>query len=139
MNATILSFPPANVTAPTADVRVARAAQYASEITRHRGSKYDEVKGARDSVIAARIRADVKAAAKAGQIPAVKYAVRTSTYSGGCTIRVEAIGTGYAHRSPEADALRAALEAIAAAYQRSESHVLTDYCATNFFTDVVVA
>lgn len=51
------------------------------------GAKYDEKLSTTE--IAALVRGEIKAAVKSGKLPAAKYSVRTSYYSGGSSIRVQ--------------------------------------------------
>jgi hypothetical protein len=54
------------------------------------GTKYD--KNLNTTQIAAMVRGEVKAAVKAGELPAGKYSIRSSYYSGGSSIRVSISG-----------------------------------------------
>lgn len=56
------------------------------------GSKYQESRGFSEAQVAAAIRADIKAAVKAGNLPGapVKYSVRKRSYAGGFSIDIEA-------------------------------------------------
>jgi hypothetical protein len=59
------------------------------DMERTYGSRYAETAGESTTQIAARVRADVKAAIKAGKLPAgTKVSVRSEYYSGGSAIRV---------------------------------------------------
>jgi hypothetical protein len=115
----------------------ANTARMEAETIRHTGSKYAEVKGLDPAEIAKRIRADIKAEVKAGRLPHGAYSVRTSKYSGGATIYVRAEGLAL-QQSASVAAVRAALEAIVAAYERSATHAQSDYFSANFYGDVSV-
>lgn len=111
--------------------------------------------------IAVRVRADIKAAIKAGKLPVFKVSVRTDCYSMGCSLDVvvTAVPAGYlvanaAHvawemenphsyfgAAPEAARsninARAAkdletLDAIVRKYHRDDSDMMTDYYSVNF-------
>lgn len=111
--------------------------------------------------IAVRVRADIKAAIKAGKLPAFKVSVRTDYYSMGCSLDVvvKAVPAGYlvanaAHvawemenphsyfgAAPEAARSNinaqaakdlATLDAIVRAYHRDDSDMMTDYYSVNF-------
>lgn len=126
------------------------------------GSKYAETEGLRTAEIAKRIRADIKAAVAEGRLPRAKYSVVTDVYSMGSSInvrisKVERQGftllnpgrlrwdlenphLGHwacpadhmALYSPEATAVRAAVEAIMAAYNYDGSEPETDYYNVRF-------
>lgn len=126
-----------------------------------RGAKYEATKNLQPAEISARIRADIKAAQKAGTIPAgCKIGVRLHSYSGGYSIdvRVTALPEGFrvtsskyaswvkqfgeAKRCPldwrecESEELRnlvAKLETIRAAYNRDNSDSMTDYFDVRYY------
>ncbi len=56
------------------------------EYERSYGKKYDSNLGTRE--IAAKVREDIKAAVKAGELPKAKYSVRMQRFSGGSSIDV---------------------------------------------------
>ena len=123
----------------------------------HTGDLYDS--DATPAQNARTIRRLIKEAVKAGTIPAVKWSVKTSTYSGGASIRitmcdlpegVEVFSEGYVrfiNGGPVSEegcyhaSLRAILdsvEAIAERVQYKRTQALTDYCNTNAFLFVEV-
>jgi hypothetical protein len=127
-----------------------------SYATRTYGSKYNDLsKDAHGwvdtTVIAKAIRADIKAAVKAGDIPCVKYSVRTRKFAGGSAIDVEVIGlpnarierehpyggTVFAY-SDETNIVVKKLEAIVAAYNHDGSDSMTDYFDVRFYGHVSV-
>ena len=107
--------------------------------------------------IAKAIRADIKAAKKAGKLPAsVKVAVRGRSFAGGCALDVTVTACAFQIQSDEriqwvidnphigyfdapekftteAAATLKAIDAIVAPYHWSESDSQTDYWANNFF------
>ena len=95
--------------------------------------------------IAADIRADVKAAKKAGQLPAdVKVSVRTDLYAGGGAIRVTLSGwttdriyalasDGYPELTSEAHNVARTVEAIREAYNRNASDPMVDYYDVTYY------
>ncbi|WP_142850693.1 hypothetical protein [Telmatospirillum sp. J64-1] len=129
-----------------------------------RGAKYDATKGLSRKEIAARIRADIKEAQKAGKIDkGVKVSVRTSTYSGGGSIdlTVTALPESFRlwspeyvawvqenphdpyppfaytdQRSGEYNALMETLRSIQQAYNRDNSDSMSDYFDCRFYGDV---
>lgn len=65
-----------------------------------RGEKFDH--GLPITEIASRVRSSIKAAVKAGNVPAFKYSVRVSKYSGGQSLRISIeIPPGTEYRSAE--------------------------------------
>ena len=131
--------------------------KYASEIVRTMGAKY--VQGRDVAEIAKCIRADIAAAVKAGEIPAVKVSVRVSRYSMGQSVNVtiSAVPAGFPVLNParvRADIERPhdynpiprlsalasfvvdEVEAIALAYQRAETDTMADYRNANFALSV---
>jgi hypothetical protein len=93
------------------------------------------------SEIAADIRRDLKAAQKAGDIPAdVKVSVRTRTYAGGRAIDVtltgwdrERIYTTDWFMTPEAQAVRQTVETIRESYNRDASDSMVDYFDVDYY------
>lgn len=125
-----------------------------------RGAKYEATRGLPLSEIAARIRADIKEAQKAGRIErGAKISVRTRTYSGGGSIDVSvtALPAGFrvlsdkyaswrkqfGNASPpmswdecqsdESRALLKALNDIHGAYNRDNSDSMVDYFDTRYY------
>ena len=109
--------------------------------------------------IAKLVRADIKAAVKAGTIPAAKYGVRTERYSGGQSLKVNVSALSFEVLSEErvllehdephayhgghwmsegAKALEKALDAICDAYNFDGSDIQTDYFHVNFYANVTV-
>jgi hypothetical protein len=77
--------------------------------TKTTGSKYEETRNLNIAQIAKLVRADLKADSKAGRLPkGVKYSVRISNYSMGCslTVTVKAVPEGFEIVNP----LRAQLD-----------------------------
>ena len=122
------------------------------------GSKYDRSLSTKE--IAAKLRAEVKAAIKAGTLPAgTKISVRYRSYSGGSSIDVSvtALPDGFALHNPEriqfeiehpneyvvdhhyptytpeAKALLATLKAMMDAYNYDRSDIQTDYFDVAFY------
>jgi hypothetical protein len=100
------------------------------------GSNY---KGWRDAAEIARdVRADLKAASKAGAIPAdVKVSVRCEKYAGGQSVKVGLsgwersriwdIGSQGWKMTEEAQAVESFVEGIRESYNRDASDAMTDY------------
>jgi len=102
--------------------------------------------------IAKRIRADIKAAIKAGTIPAIKTAVRTKRYSGGQSINIDikswdgpvkdeaAIVESWQCKpyTPALKATRTVLEDIMNAYNMDRSDSQSDYFHCHFYGHVNV-
>lgn len=128
-----------------------------------RGTKYEATRGLGSADIAARIRADIKAAQKAGTVPpGLKISVRKHSYSGGYSIdvRVTALPPSFTiynpdylrhekehergafvpfygdRLSPEWKAAKAALEALHGAYNRDNSDSMSDYFDVRYYGDV---
>jgi len=128
------------------------------------GSKYTATKDLSMVEIAARIRADMKAAQKTGTIPAsIKLSVTTKLYSGGGSIdvKITALPTGFKvwnpdyaawrranphdgwppftvdqQNSPEYRSLLQRLKAIHGAYNRDNSDGMSDYFDRRYYGDV---
>lgn len=126
-----------------------------------RGSKYEATRNLSPREVTARIRQDIKAAQKRGEIrDDVKTSVRLHSYSGGWSVdvRVTALPVDFritsaayaswvkqfgphklapmAHtdtRSPEYRDLVDRLEAIRAAYNRDNSDAMTDYFDVRYY------
>ena len=141
-------------------------AAYCDPTNEVRGSKYEATRDLNSTEITARVRADIKAAQKAGRLPAgCKISCRKDSYSGGWAIRVhvETLPEGFRVTSPayaswlkqfgvnscrnvplawtdcmseERKALIASLEAILAAYNRDNSDSMVDYFDTRFHATV---
>lgn len=108
------------------------------------GEKYKPYRSTTDT--AKLIRADIKAAVKAGDLPGtVRYSVRTAYFSGGSSIHIsvkDAIvrrvveehqpwnGLVYSH---EAGVLLGQLESIMSQYQRDMSDSMVDYFEVDFY------
>ena len=119
----------------------------------HYGNKYDEALGTTE--IAKRIRADIKAAVKAGTLPAgIKVSVRTRHFAGGSsidlditafpenTLNLAEVAAGeiaplMLHRfglyTSEAARALSELEAIMGAYNFDGSDTQTDYFHVKFY------
>lgn len=120
------------------------------------GSKYDKNLGTKE--IAAKFRADVKAAQKAGELPAsLTLSVRIKRFSGGSSIDVDVKDIGLLMFSkqwlerdpnvftpcgerytPEFDAVVKKLEAMLQAYNHDGSDAMTDYFDVKFYGHVSV-
>jgi hypothetical protein len=119
------------------------------------GSKYDKSLSRKE--IAVRVRADIKEAVKAGELPTAKYSVRIESYSGGGSINVTVTGLPFEvlneersladHDQPnvfcrinwmsdKAMAVDAAIDAILAAYNFDGSDIQSDYFHVNFYSHV---
>lgn len=121
------------------------------------GDKYEQ--GLDVAEIAKRVRADIKVAITAGELPAAKYSVRISRYSMGRSLYVTVDGVPFAivHEArvrrdvlephayhaetlclhtDEARALLAKVEAIVAAYNFDGSDSQSDYSHVNFYAHV---
>jgi hypothetical protein len=95
--------------------------------------------------IAADIRADVKAAKQAGDLPKdLKVSVRTDLYAGGGAIRVtlsgwssdqvyDKDGDGYFDMTDAANRVRNQIEAIRGAYNRDASDAMVDYFDVTYY------
>lgn len=131
---------------------------YCDPANERRGARYDRALSTKE--IAARIRAEVKAAIKRGAIPReVKVSVRFRSFAGGSAIdiRVTRVPPGFAilnaehvraaladphnweatrglpRYAPDAVALLAQLTAMARAYHRDNSDSAVDYFDVNFY------
>lgn len=121
------------------------------------GKKYE--KGLDVAGIAKRVRADLKTAVAAGELPAAKYSVTISRYAGGQSLSVRINGVPFAIVNEErvrrdtlephtyhADTLflhsergrelLGKVEAIVAAYNFDGSDSMTDYFHVNFYGHV---
>jgi len=115
------------------------------------GSKYEQ--GLDISEIAKKVRQDIKAAVKAGDLPKIKASVRIKRYSGGQSLSIEVKEYAYELRREASDmekamyrvesvysdqrkAVDAALEAIAKAYNFDGSDMASDYFHVNFYVNV---
>jgi hypothetical protein len=122
-------------------------------------SRYDRVYGAKYNDllssdggwvdvkdIAKAIRADIKAAVKSGDIPAVKYSVRIDRFSGGQSINVTISGIPNARierehpyggtvvaNSDEANLVQHKVQAMVDAYNHDGSDSQTDYWDVRFY------
>jgi len=126
------------------------------------GSKYD--KSLDIAAIAKRVRADIKEAVKAKALPAGKYGVTISRYSGGRSLNVKVRGLpeGFVLLNPErvkreaanphefipdshcprytaeGKAMLTLLERIASAYNYDRSDTMTDFFSVNYYCHVDV-
>jgi hypothetical protein len=121
------------------------------------GSKYDGKLSTTE--IAARVRAEVKAAVKSGELPKGKYSIRTEYYSMGSSITISAIVPGLKvydvarlladrddphapatlpWRSAEATVLVDKLEAMLAAYNHDGSDSRIDHYDVKFAAHVAI-
>lgn len=119
------------------------------------GAKFEA--GLDTAQIAARVRVDIAAAVKAGELPKAKYSVRISRFSGGSSIdiTVRALPFQVLNRasyklasygleqvgpwmSDEARAVDAKLEAMLAAYNFDGSDLSTDYFHVRFYGHVTI-
>jgi hypothetical protein len=121
------------------------------------GSKYQQ--GLDTAEIAKLIRADIKAAIAAGELPRATYSVKISRYSGGSSIHVKISGVPFPvlnaerarrdalepyvyHayelplRTAEAEALLTTVELIVASYNYDGSDIQSDYFNVNFHSSV---
>jgi hypothetical protein len=130
---------------------------------RSEGTKYESTKGLTVVQVAALIRADIKAAVAAGELPEGKYSVRTQVYSGGASLSVRFIVPSIrlfnaahlaweaenAHSwignapagardrdSAEARELTSKLEVLVDAYNYRQTDWTADYCNCRFFARV---
>ena len=103
------------------------------------GSKYT---GYRDAALIAKdIRADIKAAKAAGEIPAdVKVSVRCEKYSGGQSVRVTLSGWAAGdiwdeerRVMPRAEQVRRKIDAMREAYNRDASDPMVDYYDVTYY------
>lgn len=127
------------------------------------GTKYEATKHLDTAGVTALIRADIKTAVKAGELPAGKYSVRaqTSTNSAMVVIRISGLagevfdrnflrdaeahfeacrqsgGAIYRHTAP-IRAMLAKVKAMASAYNREDSDSQSDYYNDRFLLDVDV-
>ncbi len=97
------------------------------------GAKYADGRDVAD--VAKDIRADIRAAVKAGALPALQYSVKVARYAGGrsLTIRCEALS------AVQREHVRVALETLARAYHDQEWRPLEDYWRGNFFLNIEVS
>lgn len=137
---------------------------YCDPDNEQRGAKYEATRGMGTREIAARIRADVKAAQKSGLIPpGVKVSVRMDRFAGGSSIdvHVTALPAGFRilsdaaaswckqfpardwqiplpvseQHAPEYLALKETLQRIHSAYNRNNSDSMTDYFDVRYYGD----
>jgi hypothetical protein len=118
------------------------------------GSKYEQTKNLRTAEVAKLIRADIKAALKAGELPAgTKVSVKTDTFAGGTAIRITVTACPLQiwteeflksdpnkffegdRRTPEAVALLAKLETFHSAYNYDRSDIQSDYFSVRYYGD----
>lgn len=118
------------------------------------GSKYASTRNLRTADIAKLVRGDIKAAIKAGELPAIKTSVRTRTFSGGSAIDVYVTEAPYQietdesvraekerphefydgdRRTPEAIRVVRALEGILAAYNSTDIDSQVDLFLVRFY------
>lgn len=124
------------------------------------GSKYNQNLSTKEIAVA--IREDIKAAVKAGTIPAAKISVRTRHFAGGSAIDIEVVrvpegvilitdeyvkhtlGPDRNHvfhgerHTPEAKKLVVTLKAISDAYNYDNSDAMTDHFDVNFYGHVQI-
>lgn len=138
---------PANDTTP--------APAPAGTVTRHRGEHADS--SLTSAQIAAFIRADIKAAQKAGGLPAMKVSIRARSFSMGQSVDITITAASFPvlnparvrevaadrfgdsdlpRHTPRADQIQKRIEAIGAEYIRSETEGVSDYHNTNCFLSV---
>ena len=119
------------------------------------GNRYD--KSLSTTQIAAKVRAEIKAAQKAGKLPKGKIGIRTSYFSGGSSISIRAVGFqvlnperlaldirephvfheyGPALYTPRAAAMVKSLESLLSAYNFDGSDSMVDYFHVNFYGHV---
>jgi hypothetical protein len=120
------------------------------------GSKYEQ--GVDVAEIAKRVRKDIAGKIRVGELPAAKYSVRISRYSGGRSLNVyvdlvpfrivneervkqdvlEAWGSRemLLRRTPEAREVIAKIEALVEAYNFDGSDSQTDYFHVNFYATI---
>lgn len=121
------------------------------------GSKYQATKDMDIAEVAKLVRADIKAAIKAGQLAAGKYGVTIERFSMGQALNVKVAIPGLVDRCPErmaaldrgepvrttrtdaAEAVIAMIEGILGAYNRAEDHGQSDYHHTRFYAHVRIA
>ncbi len=126
-------------------------AKYAPQYRDFKGSKYD--KALTTVEIAARIRTDIKAAVKAGELPALKYSVKKDHHKAiDITLANAPFGildetrvlndakglpaNGSYWMSAEARKVKEAVEALANAYNYDRSDPMTDYFDVGFYLSV---
>jgi hypothetical protein len=109
------------------------------------GHKYEGWQDA--AVIAKKVRADFKAAQKAGEFPAdIKVSVRCRKFAGGQSVDVQLSGwakdrvssfgeEGWRQMSPEAKEVRFHAQAIAEAYNKDESDSMVDYFRVVYYSN----
>jgi hypothetical protein len=148
----VITFAPKTITTPVGHRANTKAASMAEVYTHDVGAKYAATEGLDIKAVAVLVRADIKAAIKVGQLPAGTYAVKISRYSMGQSLSVRAAVPGMVVRCPErraafdidpdsvrtlftdqAEGVRDMLEAIVAAYNRTDSHAQSDYCNSRFY------
>lgn len=116
--------------------------------------------------VAKRVRAEIKAAQKAGGLPEGKIAVTTERFAGGCSLSIRVVNVEAQMFNPERVAIEvmrphdywnddeyramprfttdgqnimAALKTIVGKYHRDESDLMTDYFNVNFYLHVDVS
>lgn len=134
---------------------------------RHYGEKYEAFHTGPDgkrvyrkaSEYSAQIRADIKAAVKAGVLPKAKYRVTCQNFSGGCSVDVEVqdlpgawvepgsetaapthrfLPKGQKVLSVEAARVKTEVEKIHGAYNYDGSDAMTDYYDVNYYGTVQI-
>lgn len=106
------------------------------------GAKYEQTKGLRRVEIAKLIRADIKAAVAAGELPKVSYSVRASGGGNSIHVRIAWKARPVGDRpaieryTAETRALRSAVEQIVEAYNYDCSDLQSDYFDVRFYGSV---
>ncbi len=102
------------------------------------GSRY--VEGSDITEIAKEIRKDIAHAVGSGNLPDVKYSVRTKRYSGGQSIYVTAEHPSWSfslsYDNSERNRCRKLINGFAAAYNYDGSDIQSDHFDTGFHFDV---
>ena len=114
-------------------------------IEKHVGEKYNH--SLTTTQVAARIRAEIKGLQKAGSLAKLPISVRTHNYSMGSAIYVSADAPPSCFNedwetlgrlTAEGIELSDKLEAVVAAYRKSERDFHTDYSFANFYANVSI-
>lgn len=127
---------------------------------KHFGSKFDRNRSTKDCAVC--IRADIKAAIKAGTLPTGKYSVTMKSYSGGSSIDVRISGLPFVVLNRKRVAfdvqhphvhmsngqmsqytqlgkdVLSIVQKIVGAYNRDESDTMTDYFSVHFYSNVTL-
>lgn len=122
-------------------------------MTRTLGTLYQDTADLDVAAIAKLVRRDIKVAVDGGGLPAARYSVRISRFSGGQSLDVTISGQPFdafetvvdyqgwerRHYTAEAQALVEHVKRIVSAYNYDGSDPMTDYYDVRFYSNVSVS